>query len=133
MADFHHHLFKNLRPLGAPTGLKTAIISCIHMQERRVARFKLATFTPVLLISMAGLIWGSLSALSALSMSGFAQYVSLLFSDPTVVASAWFPYVFSLAESLPIFALTIATGAALALVVSSTIAGKSSRRASVFA
>ena len=131
MTDYRS-LFHNLRPLSAPLGLKSAIIACIRAEERSYARRNVALFAPLLVASLAGVAWSVSLALPALASSGFAQYVSLLFSDPTIVASAWFPYVLSIIESLPIFALTVLVGAALGLVISGA-ALKNARRAFSFA
>ena len=131
MTDYRP-LFHNLRPLFAPFGLKAAIIACIRFEERSRARRNVALFAPILLASLAGIAWGVSLALPALASSGFAQYVSLLFSDPTIIGSAWFPYVLSIVESLPIFALTVLVGAALGLIISGT-ALKNARRAFSFA
>ncbi len=133
MDDRYYTLFKKLRPLGAPIGLKSAILVRIRTEERSLARRNVFVAAPVLAASLAGIVWAVVSAISALSQSGFGHYISLIFSDTGSVLSLWYPFGLTIIESVPIFALTVLVGALIAFIGSASVAARNARRAFSFA
>ena len=132
MEDRYRRLFSKLPTIGAPIGLKGAILERVRLEERQAAQRGVFATVPVLLASFGGMVWGAIAAVQALSQSGFGHYVSLIFSDTGSIVSLWYPFALSIVESLPLFALTVLVGALLAFVSSAPYAARSARRAFSF-
>ena len=126
-------IFKKLRPIGAPVGLKKAILERIRMEEKHAAQRVFVASSACFLASIGGLVWGAQLAISSLSQTGFVEYMSLLFSDTSVIVTVWQPLALSIIESLPYFALTVLVGAGLVCFVASVVAAQNVRRAFSFA
>lgn len=122
-------VFKKLRPIGAPIGLKKAILERIRMEEKRAAQRVVAISAPFILASIGGVVWAVQSAITSLSQTGFAEYVSLMFSDTSVIVTVWQPLMLSIIESLPYFALTVLVGAGLVFFAFTVVAAQNVRRA----
>lgn len=87
--------------------LLSAIIVRIHEEERKRAVRRISVCSVISVGSLAGLIpmWEYLY--KALEVSGFIQYVALMFSDWSLVLGHLGNYLSSLGESLPVVELTL--------------------------
>lgn len=99
-----------MEPLKAPQHLLPAIVA--RIQELRQRRARLYTF----MLGLASLLTGAALlpawnyASQELYTSGFFDYWSLLFSDHSVVLSAWREFALLLIESLPSIAVLLLLG-----------------------
>ncbi len=98
----YSQLFKQLPAKEPPAGLEAAIISQIQRKQVRSARQKLVFHTLLLVSCLVALIPGWRYFITDFSQSGLQQYLSLLFSDASIVLRYWQDFILSLAESLPI-------------------------------
>lgn len=105
--------------LKAPSKLRQTILGSIRSEERRKARIYLVASTATLLISVIGFIYSIGYLFQAFQTSEFYSYFSLVFSDPDIIFGYWQDIALSLAESLPVLAVTVllfATWSSLASV-----------------
>ena len=126
-------IFKKMPSLEAPAGLKGIIMLRIREEERRAAKRMVLLVVPIAVLSLSGILWALVSAATSLSETGFFQYVSLIFSDTGSIASMWYPFALTIIDSLPVFALTVLTGALFAFVSSIIVAAKNARSVFSFA
>ncbi|NMB48346.1 hypothetical protein GYA13_02775 [Candidatus Kuenenbacteria bacterium] len=114
----YHQLFTHLKPAAPPTGLLTSVMSRLARAERRaifLSRCRLFFVSLLLLGSLGSLIPVFKIISTDLSSSNFFSYLSLLFSDFSIIIDSWQSYTFTILESLPVFSLTLGLG--LTLVV----------------
>ena len=73
----------------------------------RKAKFKSIGFASFGLFSFVGLIVSIVSLVSEFEKLGFFEYVSLLFSDGSFLATYWKEYTLTLADSIPFASLGV--------------------------
>lgn len=113
-----------LPELEPPPHLKKAVFLRLQREKRRAARFKLAGFSALAIISFA-LIFPAINyLLGQLASSGFSQYVSLIFSDGAYLTSYWQEFILALAESLPVLGLIAVLASIFTLLNSLRVAAK---------
>jgi len=107
----------------APEGLYQAVLVRIARARQLHARRKALWLTATSFISGFVFVPALVYAGEELYASGFYTYVSLAFSDSSLVFSVWREFTFSLIESVPSIALllVLASGIALAWSVRRTI------------
>jgi len=90
----------------------------IILRNKRIIRLKLWAFSFVGITSLAGLIptWHTLS--NDLTQSGFYEYISLVFSNSTLILSYWKELTFSIAESLPTTSIVLSFSLIFILLLS---------------
>lgn len=114
---------ENLRPnsvLPEPSPrLLGTILERIKSAKRRQARMRLMFFSVVLTTSAAGFVPAYQLFQSEFYGSGFAEFLSLLFSDPEVAIAYWQDFALSLLELLPLAGL--ATLLAILLIFLSSL------------
>ncbi|HRY63002.1 MAG TPA: hypothetical protein P5267_00110 [Patescibacteria group bacterium] len=113
MEPSYQKLFKHLKPVEPSAGLLSVVMTRLEAEERRaIARSRRRLFfaSLFLLASLGALIPVFRVAYTDLAASGFFQYLSLLFSDFSIIASSWQSYAFSLLETLPVLSLTLCFG-----------------------
>jgi hypothetical protein len=98
----YFQLFKQLPTKEPRAGLKMVIFSQIQRKQVRLVRQKLVWHTLLLVGCIVALIPGWRYFITDFSQSGMQQYLSLLFSDASLVLRYWQDFILSLAESLPI-------------------------------
>jgi ABC-type sulfate transport system permease component len=81
----------------------------ISTREKRMACFKLAVFSFLCLVSLAGLVPTLGILANNFAKSGFYEYLSLAFSGGVLI-SYWKELMFSLAESLPTASIMLLLG-----------------------
>lgn len=106
-------LFREIDP---PRGLFSAILARIAQESRRAARFRLAMFSTVVVASGAALIPTLSYTMQEFRVSGFYDYVSLLFSDYTVASAHWQEISLSVVESLPSVAILLILSISITLI-----------------
>ena len=95
-------LFSEVEP---PEELFKAVLSRIALARRRAARLRLAALGSGLLISGTLVVSSIGYAINEFYASGFYEYLSLFFSDRSIVFAHWKEISLSLAEALPSIAI----------------------------
>jgi hypothetical protein len=85
--------------------LTRIVWSTIIIRDKRNSRFKLWIFSFVGFASLVEMVPTFKILFTDLTRSGFYEYFSLIFSDTGSIISYWKEFVFSLAESLPVFSI----------------------------
>ncbi len=101
---------------GPSEELYRTVIARIRWEERRSARKRLLLWSAASLCACAGLVPASGYAMQELQQSGFYSYLSLLFSDASLVFASWKEFLLLLTESLPIVEITVLAGALFAFL-----------------
>lgn len=110
-----------------PEGLRTKTLARVRRIERARARVHLVVASATLFLSAYGVAWSVQSALVSLQHSGFYEYASLLTSDFNVVAAYGLEFALSIAESLPLVAITIGCTAFVSMLFSMRTLARASR------
>lgn len=102
-----------LQEIEPPEALVSVILARVAHVRRNAARLRLATFGALALVSVAALVPAVQYAVSEFQTSGFYEYAALFFDSFS--QGYWGEIFYSLANSLPSFALLLllATGAVL--------------------
>ncbi len=102
------NMIKSRNNIEPPNGLYEKIITRIHKERRLLTiRNRIFIFSVGLLGSLAA-FWPAYRAVKIeFLQSGFFQFVSLMFSDFSVVATHWQNFTLALLEALPIMSLII--------------------------
>ena len=88
--------------------LEESIIARIETLDARKSARNFFVGTSGIILSSIGLWYGIYEILEDLHVSGFSQYISVVFSDSDAVVMYWKEFVFLVAESFPLMsALTI--------------------------
>lgn len=90
-----------------PKGLFERILKRIHKEERLLVLRKVIIFSVMLVGSLVGFVPSLKMLLSDFSSSGFVNFFSLIFSDPSAVAMYWRSFTMILLETLPALSLTL--------------------------
>jgi hypothetical protein len=98
----HNRIFANLEQKMPPKGLETAIFARILREKRQGARIRLFWTSASAALSFAAIIPAVKFLITQFVQSGFYQYISLVFSDSSVILSVWKELALSLAESFPV-------------------------------
>lgn len=112
-----------------PDGLAASVIGEIRARERAHERRRARAFSIVAFAAFLAAIPSLENVWSRAAQSGFAGYASLLFSDGGAVAGIWKTFALSLAETAPLFALSIAAAVILVLAWSTAEALKYTKAA----
>lgn len=107
MNDSHRNIFKNIRQIDPPGNLYPDIISRIEAESAKAARRRFVLFLSVTLISLSATVPVFQYAAQEFYRSGFPQYLSLIFSDGGTILAYWQDFTLVLAESLPIFGISL--------------------------
>ena len=118
--------------LKAPSRLRETILGSIRSEERRKARIYLAASSATLFVSATGFIYSVGYLSQAFQASEFYTYFSLVLSDPDIVLGYWRDIVLSLAESLPVLAVTALLFAVWSSLASVRIMARNMRSAFSF-
>lgn len=89
-----------------PTGLFEKIMNRIHKEERLLTiKRRIVIFSIGLVGSLAGFVPAFRMAQAGFIESGFVQFISLIFSDFSVVITYWQSFVSVLLETFPIMSI----------------------------
>lgn len=95
-------------PIYEPSlALLKSVLNRVHFEEKKQAIKRMLTFSVFLVFGTIALVPVLLQLLSTVSTSGFIQYVSLGFSDSSILTSNIGSYTLSLLESFPVIELAI--------------------------
>jgi len=94
-----------------PAGLLDAVMARIAASRLRAAKIRFWSFGVIALIALIALLpaWQELQTEAA--QSGFSQFSSLVFSDASTVAVYWQDFGMTLAESFPVFGVSLVLSA----------------------
>jgi hypothetical protein len=91
-----------------PAGLFIKVMNRIEAEERiMLLKRRIFVFSCAIFGSTIGLIFSFNFAGNAMIDSGFGEFFSLMFSDPTIVGAYWQNFFLTLLESLPIVEITV--------------------------
>ena len=119
-----------LRNSAVPASLYGAILARIVELKRRSAFIRAAGLLGLSAVSVIGLLQASIYAADESYLSGFSDYLKLLFTDHDVALASWREFALSLAESLPALPLALLCAALLVLVWSLVRAARNFKLAS---
>lgn len=97
--------FKYFDSMPAPEGLVADIIAAVRCENARRRRTRAVTFGIMSVGSLVIAVFAYTSVSHALSSTGFSHYLSLLFSDTSLVAAYWRELVLSILETVPILSV----------------------------
>lgn len=89
-----------------PPSLEAKVIIRLRAAKRRAYTQRLAGWATLTLSSFVALIPAFNYLITAISTSGFYQYLNLALTDQTVFTTYWRELALSLTESIPIMAIT---------------------------
>jgi len=104
-----------LKPRGE---LREKILFSINKEEIRRAKTYFLISVTTTLVSIFGLIFSVRYMIQGFYQSSFGSFISLIFSDPSIVVSYWKELSISLLETLPILGITISLVAVYTLLAS---------------
>lgn len=99
-----------------PEDLFFKIMNRLHREEKIKIYKKLFIYSLGTGLSFAGLFFSFQESRSALYESGFFQFLSLLFSDFSIIQSYWKNFAVSLMEALPAMSLAVFLSAFLLFI-----------------
>lgn len=120
MKNEHVLLFTHLRSVEPRVDLLDRIMNRIDTEKMLVPTFRVKIRLILAIIGACAAmtfivpLWNIFQ--NDMAQSGFAQFVSLLFSDLDTVVNVWQDYAFSLIESLPLLSLTAILSTVLLLL-----------------
>ncbi len=97
----------NIREINPPENLEAKILKRISKSEKRAFILRFSGRIALALSSFVGIIASVIYLVQEASRTGFYSYLSLAFSDSTIIASYLKEFTMSLAESMPIFGFII--------------------------
>ncbi|HEY5383157.1 MAG TPA: hypothetical protein VIJ88_01215 [Candidatus Paceibacterota bacterium] len=100
-------LYQCLHTLEPKAGLYQAVLERIAYAKRRSARVRAGFFSALAICSGAALVPAMQYAAGQFYASGFYDYLTLIFSDRSLVLTYWQQFSLSLVESLPSLALLL--------------------------
>src|SRR3989339_1376580 len=108
MLTNYEKLFAHLPMPEPPEDLLNKVMNRIYLERRLwTLKWRLPSFA----IGFIGSIMAAVPAFqvvhSALAESGFAQFLSLIFSDPREVLAYWDSFIIMLLESLPAISIVV--------------------------
>lgn len=95
-----------MRLVNVPPQLDSRIISRVKFLSDMRDRREWWVSRAFSLISLVGIVIAVQISVNEFSRTAFDQYVSLLFSDGSIVITVWQDLVYSLVESLPLVGIT---------------------------
>ncbi len=90
-----------------PPDLAKKILAHIETIERRRLFIKCTAFGTLLAGSLGLVVYACFAVFADASHSGFTAFASLLFSDFSAATASFSDFMFSLAESFPLFSVTM--------------------------
>lgn len=108
--------FKHIDP---PQDLETKILNKIYNERRKNTFIKTSFLGATSIASLFGLINVGVILWQSFVQTGFYEYLSLIFSDSSVLSTYWKEYTLSLIESLPLVGLISLLAIAIVFVWSS--------------
>jgi len=116
MSDQWEKIILKAKPAPAPQSLLSAVMNRIAEEKAMApARRKFFIFSGLSFVSAAALIMALIMAKGEFAQSDFPTFLSLLWSDFSVVAASWRSYLSSLAETLPTMSVILVLTAIFAL------------------
>lgn len=98
--------------------LSDDIWRAIEIKQSRNLKMQSLAYGVVGVLSLGGFVFMSLYLKKQFASSGFFQYVSLAFSDSSVITLYWKEYLLSLADSIPVASLGASTFLLLSMLIS---------------
>jgi hypothetical protein len=112
-------IFKSaFRPVDPPGYLLAAVGDRLVRAKLLRARWRSSLFAILSVIAAYGMVSAGGNLLVESAYNGFAQYWALMFSDAGLLFAHWADFLQTLAETLPVWPLSILFGSAVALLYS---------------
>lgn len=107
MVKYFKDLLDNLPAIETPDNLRAKILLAIESRVQRRRRIKAGCFFVLDLSSFFALVWSAIYLGNLLGQSGFYNYLTLLWSDSSLISVIWYDFATSLSESLPVVGLSV--------------------------
>jgi hypothetical protein len=88
-------------------GLKENIIHKIDKEAKKKAVFAFVFGGLTSLTSVLAMIYSFVLVVKDYYVSGLSEYISLVFSDSSIILSLWKEFIFSVVDSLPFLTITL--------------------------
>lgn len=98
--------------------LSESVWLAIEKRQAKSLKIRSLAYSCIGVLSLGGFVFVSVSLKQQFSSSGFFHYLSLAFSDGSLLASYWKEYLMSLAGSLPVASLGTAVFLLFSMLVS---------------
>jgi hypothetical protein len=95
----------------APDGLDSRIMICVGKAVKRRVYKKIAAGSGFSIVFAVTLVFVAKLLVDEASVSGFGQYVSLIFSNGGAMVANWNDFAWTIIESAPITGLALCLGA----------------------
>ena len=124
MNDNCEKLFQKLEQFEPSEKLRNGILARIDFEKRRSTRTRLAFLGALATASFVAMIPSFQYLAQEFSQTGIYQYLSLIFSDGSIVIASWKEFSLLLAESLPLVEITIFLATVFTFLISVKLAVK---------
>ncbi|MEI6480220.1 MAG: hypothetical protein WCO12_01725 [bacterium] len=128
---YNKELFEKLFTQEPPKELSGLILAKIMIEQKKRAQLSFAGQSILAGSSCVALYEAGIALWHNITQTGFYEYVSFAFSDPTLLVQYWKEFTLSLVESLPLIALIAFLSAVGMLMWSTARAIKDARIALV--
>jgi len=98
--------------VSVPDGLEDRILTQVKKAIKRNSLERLVAGSVASIALVAGLVIVGRTIMAETAMSGFGQYLSLIFTNSSLVLSDWRDFAWTIVESAPITGFAICLGAA---------------------
>jgi hypothetical protein len=103
-------IFKTINSFEISNSIEERVMRRIQSTKLRRAKMRIFCFGITSILASIGSIPVIVWLITAAKNSGFYEYASLLISDSAVVFANWKLFISSMAESMPIFEMTLTLG-----------------------
>ena len=107
------------------------IIKRLRREERILAGKKIALFSILFISSVAGMFSAVKMLVSELQSSGFFYFVSLLFSDFSIVKTYWQSFLLAVLEATPAIGIALCLAVLLVVMQSVKLISKNVKKISI--
>jgi len=120
--------FKSLGETDSFDSLQSRIVFRVGQIQERRTKIRLILSRTIGVFSFVAVIPVIINLFVQLQTSGFWNYLSLLFTDTSVVATYWKEFSLSLTDAIPFFTLTLVLALVMSLFISFKFALKDFKR-----
>lgn len=106
MRKNYNQIFQEISKVDISEKIEVNIINKIHKLERNRLFAKQIAYSSISILSLIGIVYSGIYALNELASSGIYEYFYLIITDIEIL-NYWKELTYSIAESLPLFGITI--------------------------
>ncbi len=106
MRKNYNQIFQEISKVDISEKIEVNIINKIHKLEKNRLFAKQIAYSSISILSLIGIVYSGIYALNELASSGIYEYFYLIITDIEIL-NYWKELTYSIAESLPLFGITI--------------------------